>query len=98
MVKLRNAYYCNLKLLLIFLVVYGHAIEPSISEDPSLYRIYRLIYLFHMPLFAFLSGLFVKSASGKSSGCCPSILCARASPSCWDLQNGTPPGGSCGTC
>ena len=64
MVKLRNAYYCNLKLLLIFLVVYGHAIEPSISEDPSLYRIYRLIYLFHMPLFAFLSGLFVKSAAG----------------------------------
>ena len=31
MIKLRNAYYCNLKLLLIFLVVFGHLIEPQIS-------------------------------------------------------------------
>lgn len=31
MVKLRSAYYCNLKLLLIFLVVWGHLLEPDIS-------------------------------------------------------------------
>ena len=64
MVKLRNAYYCNLKLLLIFLVVFGHLIEPQISANPWLYRLYRLIYLFHIPLFAFVSGLFLDSAAG----------------------------------
>lgn len=64
MVKLRNAYYCNLKLLLMWLVVFGHWIEPEIWTSPRLYRIYRLIYLFHMPLFAFVSGLFLKDAAG----------------------------------
>lgn len=29
MVKLRQAGYCNLKLLLLFLVLYGHWIEPQ---------------------------------------------------------------------
>lgn len=61
MVKLRSAYFCNLKLLLIFLVIYGHWIEPEIWTDPKLYQVYRLIYLVHMPLFAFLSGLFIRN-------------------------------------
>lgn len=65
MVKLRSAYYCNLKLLLIFLVILGHWIEPEIGSSAVLYRVYRTIYLFHMPLFAFLSGLFL----GSSGSC-----------------------------
>ncbi len=64
MVKLRDAYYCNLKLFLIFLVVFGHLIEPQIVSNRRLYGLYRWIYLFHMPLFAFLSGLFLKDAAG----------------------------------
>lgn len=60
MVKLRNAYFCNLKLILIFLVIFGHAIE----QDPNWHPIYRAIYLFHIPLFAFVSGLFAKSPTG----------------------------------
>lgn len=64
MVKLRSAYYCNLKLFLIWLVLLGHLIEPRIGSEPELYRLYRLIYLFHMPLFAFLSGLFLKDSTG----------------------------------
>ena len=63
MVKLRNAYYCNLKLFLIWLVIFGHLIESNIGTSPRLYRLYRLIYLFHMPLFAFVSGLFLKSST-----------------------------------
>lgn len=63
MVKLRSAYYCNLKLLLIFLVVWGHLLEPNLS-DPAAYRLYRFIYLFHIPLFAFVSGLFLKDSAG----------------------------------
>lgn len=62
MIKLRSAYYCNLKLGLIFLVILGHWIEPEIYTKPELYRLYRLIYLFHMPLFVFLSGLFIRDS------------------------------------
>ncbi len=61
MISIRKAYYCNLKLLLIFLVVFGHMIEPKIEDSRGLNFIYWFIYIFHMPMFAFLSGLFVKS-------------------------------------
>ena len=61
MVKLRNAKYCNLKLLLIFLVIYGHLIEPQLHRSQILLVQYRAIYLFHMPMFCFLSGLFLNS-------------------------------------
>ena len=58
MVKLRSAYYCNLKLFLIFLVLLGHLMEAN-PADPEVRRLYRLIYLFHIPLFAFVSGVFL---------------------------------------
>lgn len=64
MVKLRNARYCNIKLLLLFLVVYGHWIEPRIWSDAGLMAQYRGIYFLHMPLFAFLSGLFLQNGDG----------------------------------
>lgn len=63
MVKFRGAAYCNLKLLLLYLVVYGHWIEPWIWEDPALMVQYRWIYLVHMPLFCFLTGLFVRNGA-----------------------------------
>ena len=59
MIKLREARYCNLKLLLIFLVIYGHTIETQIWHNTVLMTQYKFIYLVHMPLFAFLSGLFI---------------------------------------
>lgn len=61
MVKFRSAKYCNLKLFLLYLVVYGHWIEAGIWDSEALRIQYRLIYLVHMPLFAFLTGLFVRS-------------------------------------
>ena len=64
MVRVRNAYYCNVKLFLMWLVVFGHWIEPEIYTDPGRYGLYRLIYRVHMPLFVFLSGLFVKDRAG----------------------------------
>lgn len=60
MIKLREARWCNLKLLLIFCVIYGHLIEPEIDQSPALMAQYKWIYLFHMPMFAFLSGLFLR--------------------------------------
>lgn len=61
MVKLRDARYCNLKLILVFLVIYGHCIEARIYTSECLLQQYKFIYMFHMPLFAFLSGLFLKT-------------------------------------
>lgn len=61
MIKLRQAGYCNLKLLLLYLVVYGHWLETSIGNSKIVLVQYRIIYYIHMPLFAFLSGLFLRS-------------------------------------
>ena len=56
MLRLRDAKYCNLKLFLIFIVLYGHWIEPQTEHSAILLQVYRLIYAFHMPLFFVLSG------------------------------------------
>ena len=49
----------TLKFLLIFLVLFGHMMESS--RDLSFNsQIYSCIYLFHMPLFIFISGFFSK--------------------------------------
>ena len=41
----------------IILVVFGHAIVPEIRNNSGVYKnIYEYIYLFHMPLFFFISG------------------------------------------
>ncbi|MBE6944781.1 MAG: hypothetical protein E7459_01675 [Ruminococcaceae bacterium] len=64
MVKLRKASYCNLKLFLLYLVVYGHWIEPQIGTSAVVLTQYRWIYYVHMPAFAFLSGLFLRDAGG----------------------------------
>ena len=63
-IKQREIYYCNVKLLLIFTVVYGHMIESLTDSIEPLMQIYRVIYSVHMPLFLFLSGLFQKSRMG----------------------------------
>lgn len=61
MIKMREARYCNMKLLLIFLVIYGHLIEPQVDQNIMISVQYKFIYLFHMPAFVFLSGLFIKN-------------------------------------
>lgn len=63
----RDAYYCNLKFILLFLVVFGHWIEPYISCAPWVTVIYRVIYTVHMPLFIFLSGTFLNSGDQMKS-------------------------------
>lgn len=56
----RNAMYDNLKVLLMFFVVFGHFIEEIRFQDEAVESVYNFIYLFHMPLFAFCSGAFAK--------------------------------------
>lgn len=59
--KRRSCDICNLKVFLLFCVVLGHALERDIGYDIAAANLYRVLYLFHMPLFAFVSGLGAKS-------------------------------------
>ena len=51
-----------LKLLAIFLVLWGHAEQHFLSTEPCQSPVYRVIYAFHMPLFMMLSGYFAVSS------------------------------------
>lgn len=51
----------NLKGLLILLVVAGHFLLPVKNENVTSGYLFNIIYLFHMPLFVFVSGFFAKS-------------------------------------
>ncbi|HIU04302.1 MAG TPA: hypothetical protein IAD14_02390 [Candidatus Coprousia avicola] len=57
----RIAYFDNLKGLLIALVVVGHVISPVIATNRTANVLHHAIYLFHMPLFVFTTGLFSSS-------------------------------------
>lgn len=56
----------NLKGMLVFLVVFGHLIQFTIWKTaPIVGYTYTGIYLFHMPLFVFISGYFSKKSNAK---------------------------------
>jgi|SRR5690625_550544 len=58
----RNAYFDNARLVLIFLVVFGHMIQPFINGSTAVNTFYMWVYTFHMPAFIFLSGFFAKGS------------------------------------
>lgn len=60
--KKRDPYFCNIKFILILLVVLGHLMERYIYIDHNMYILYAFIYMVHMPLFAFVSGYFSKNS------------------------------------
>lgn len=51
----------NIKVVLIFLVVFGHLIERYIDTSDTLMAVYIFIYIFHMPLFIYISGYLSKN-------------------------------------
>lgn len=57
----RDYLFDNLKVLLILLVVLGHSLVKYISDDIVLRSIYLYIFIFHMPLFIYVSGYFSKN-------------------------------------
>lgn len=63
MEKQREYLFDNLKGMLIILVVFGHFIERYVTKDEKLRYIYHFIYMFHMPLFIFISGYFSKKVA-----------------------------------
>lgn len=56
----RIAYIDTIKGFLILCVAFGHVALPIYRETASVLCIYRTIYLFHMPLFVFVSGFLSK--------------------------------------
>lgn len=58
--KERIYYWDNLKFILITLVVLGHFIEMQVNVFPEFQGTFIYIYLFHMPLFIFVTGFFSK--------------------------------------
>ena len=58
--KTRDYLFDNYKVLLIFLVVVGHFIGPSVSANTFLRLLKWVIVSFHMPAFIFISGYFSK--------------------------------------
>lgn len=56
----RNLLFDNVKLAMVFLVVFGHLMEPLIDEGLIAKTIYMFIYTFHMPVFIMLAGALTK--------------------------------------
>ena len=63
--KTRASRWDNLKCWLIFCVVFGHFSYHFVNQSDFLKGIYTFIYLFHMPTFIFVSGLFSKTIINK---------------------------------
>lgn len=54
----RDAYWDSLKLLLMFCVLYGHLIQGFAPHGSFNCAMTNLVYLFHIPVFVFVSGRF----------------------------------------
>ncbi len=63
----RSAYFDNARAVLIWLVVLGHCLE-QVRVDTAVDGLYTLIYSFHMPVFAFLSGACSKPDAARRHG------------------------------
>lgn len=58
MEKIREYKYDNIKVILIFCVVFAHLLEILNGDTSN--KIYIFIYIFHMPIFVYISGYFSK--------------------------------------
>lgn len=72
--KERIYFWDNYKGVLIFLVVFGHFLLET--NHPTIHIIVDIIYMFHMPAFVFISGLFGKSEHSFSSDSILKLLAA----------------------
>jgi fucose 4-O-acetylase-like acetyltransferase len=61
----RNYLLDNAKILMIFLVLLGHLIEPLIHQNAIINIAYLNIYSFHMPVFIMISGMLTKNIWNK---------------------------------
>ena len=61
-IKERDYYFDNIKGLLILLVILGNSLEYAEPTAINTHFFLLLLYLFHMPLFTFVSGYFCKKS------------------------------------
>ena len=61
MLKQRDAMMDNLKALLLFCVAFGHTLDVYKGAGGIELYFMKYIYLFHMPLFTFITGYFTKN-------------------------------------
>lgn len=59
----RDSFYDNARVGLIFLVVFGHLLQPYTSLSTGSQALYTWIYTFHMPAFILISGFFAKGSN-----------------------------------
>ena len=58
----REARWDNIKAVMILCVVLGHVMYRLIDDSAAARSLYFFVYIFHMPVFIFLSGMFSKKA------------------------------------
>lgn len=58
----RTPFWDNARFAAILLVVFGHAIQRLTYDSDAAQALYLLVYAFHMPLFALVSGYFSSGA------------------------------------
>ncbi len=59
----RDSFYDNARVGLIFLVVFGHLLQPYTNLSTGTQTLYTWIYTFHMPAFILVSGFFARGSS-----------------------------------
>jgi len=64
----RLYFYDNAKFVLIFFVVFAHAISPLKSEHPIYMLLWSMCNTLHMPCLIFISGYFAKSYISQANG------------------------------
>lgn len=57
----RDSMFDNIKAIMLFLVAVGHILDVYFSKDSFYRHAMQYIYLFHMPVFAFVTGYFCKN-------------------------------------
>ena len=57
----RDHLFDNIKALMLFLVPLGHTLDVFIADGNVEEILMKYIYLFHMPIFAFVTGYFTKN-------------------------------------
>src|SRR5580765_6645106 len=62
-VRRRVPFWDNTRFVCIVLVVLGHALQKLTYDSDAAYALHLVIYAFHMPAFAIISGYFSKSTS-----------------------------------
>lgn len=73
--KERDYLFDNIKALMLFLVAVGHILDVYIVKSDSFFRYtMQYIYLFHMPVFAFVTGYFSKNYDKQRKKAVKSVL------------------------